>query len=293
MTRVPSPRVSVIIPTYNRSSVLQYAVRSVLSQSFTDFELLVVGDGCTDDSEDVVKAFGDSRVRWMNLPENTRHQSAPNNEGLRQARGELIAYLGHDDLWLPHHLEVLVKALDATGSGLAYSFAINVMPDGVSLWPTVPRPQRNHFGSPLCIIHRRSVTETIGGWRDNKELAVGPDVELWQRAYASGCKFTFVPRLTGVKFPASWRRDVYKTLPSHEQASWFTRIQSEPDFEAEQLVSLIVSNAAPRGVPFRETVGNFVRQSWDWMRMRLSLPWFGFAYTTRGGTEAMRRFKGL
>src|SRR5256714_13138994 len=106
------PRVTVIIATYNWSSVLPYSIGSVLRQTFTDFELLVVGDGCTDDSEQVVAAIGDPRVRWINLPANHRQQSAPNNEGLRQARGEIIAYLGHDDLWLPHHLEVLVGALD-------------------------------------------------------------------------------------------------------------------------------------------------------------------------------------
>ena len=76
------PRVTVITPTYNWSSVLPYSVGSALRQTFTDFEVLVVGDGCTDDSGAVVEAFGDERVRWINLPANTGHQSEPNNEGL-------------------------------------------------------------------------------------------------------------------------------------------------------------------------------------------------------------------
>src|SRR5438046_5361757 len=80
------PRVTVIIATYNRSNVLPYSIGSVLRQSFHDFELLVVGDGCTDDSESVVAAMGDPRVRWISLPANTGHQSGPNNEGLHQAR---------------------------------------------------------------------------------------------------------------------------------------------------------------------------------------------------------------
>src|SRR3954469_5228985 len=106
------PRVTVIIATYNWSNVLPYSIGSVLRQTFTDFELLVVGDGCTDDSEQVVASIDDPRVRWINLSANTRHQSGPNNEGLRQARGMLIAYLGHDDLWLPHHLEAHIKAIE-------------------------------------------------------------------------------------------------------------------------------------------------------------------------------------
>jgi glycosyltransferase involved in cell wall biosynthesis len=109
------PRVTVIIPTYNWSSVLPYSIGSVLAQTFTDFELLVVGDGCTDDSAAVVGAIEDPRVRWIDLQPGTGHQSGPNNEGLRQGRGELIAYLGHDDLWFRHHLSAAVAALDAGG----------------------------------------------------------------------------------------------------------------------------------------------------------------------------------
>ena len=104
-----APRVTVIMATYNWSAVLPYSIGSVLRQTFTDFELLVIGDGCTDDSEQVVTSIGDPRVHWINLPRNTRHQSGPNNEGLARARGEFIAYLGHDDLWLPHHLASHVK----------------------------------------------------------------------------------------------------------------------------------------------------------------------------------------
>ena len=106
------PRVTVIISTYNWGTVLPYSISSVLRQSFTDFEILVVGDGCTDDSEQVVTAITDPRVRWINLAVNDGHQSAPNNEGVRQSRGSIIAYLGHDDLWLPHHLEMIVTAID-------------------------------------------------------------------------------------------------------------------------------------------------------------------------------------
>jgi glycosyltransferase involved in cell wall biosynthesis len=75
------PLLTIIIPTFNWSTVLPYSIGSVLRQTFSDFEVLVVGDGCTDDSEAVVKAVGDKRVRWINLPANTGHQSGPNKEG--------------------------------------------------------------------------------------------------------------------------------------------------------------------------------------------------------------------
>ena len=106
------PRVTVVIATYNRSEVLPFSVASVLDQTLGDFELMVVGDGCTDDSEQIVGAIDDPRVTWLNLPANTGHQSGPNNAAIRRSDSELIAYLGHDDLWFPHHLDTLVGALE-------------------------------------------------------------------------------------------------------------------------------------------------------------------------------------
>ena len=97
------------------------SLRSVLAQSHADFEVLVVGDGCTDDSEAVVRGCGDTRVRWFNLPVNTGSQWAPNNHGLAEARGVRLiphcAYFGPGFLaslhlharLRHHHRQQLVK----------------------------------------------------------------------------------------------------------------------------------------------------------------------------------------
>jgi len=283
------PRVSVIIPTYNWSSVLPYSIGSVLRQTMGDFELLVVGDGCTDDSEQVVASIDDPRVRWINLPANTRHQSGPNNEGLRQARGDLIAYLGHDDLWLPHHLTAHVAAIDSTGSDLTYSLGINVGTDEGSGWPSTPHPKSGSFGSPLCIVHRKRMTEEVGGWSHYQEIDDPPDTDLWRRAHAAGYKFTFVPRLTGIKFPASWRRDVYKSRPCHEQAIWMARIESEPDFEVRQLVNFITGRRVPTGLSYREILRHLIDETISRLRRRWSL----HSFRGRRSIDDVRRFKGL
>lgn len=233
--------VTVVIATYNWSSVLPYSMGSVLRQSFTDFELLIVGDGCTDDSESVVKAFDDERVRWINLPVNSGHQSVPNNEGLRQARGDLIAYLGHDDLWLAHHLECMVAALN-DGADLAFGITEIIGP-GESYKVAAPfelKYTRGDWIPPTGIVHRRHVTDGVGGWRDYRELTVDPEVDLWQRAYDGGHKFAFVPRLTAIKFSASERPGIYRDTPHHEQAQWFERIQGDNDLETTELVALLV-----------------------------------------------------
>lgn len=290
-----SPRVTVILATYNWSSVLPYSIGSVLRQTFGDFELLVVGDGCTDDSEQVVAAIQDPRVRWINLSGNSGHQSAPNNEGLRQARGEIIAYLGHDDLWLPHHLAAHVEALDAGGADLAYSLCMLVPAGGVGHWPWIPRPREGAFSPPSCMTHRRSVTEEGGGWRDYRSLdregGGTPDAELWRRADAAGRRFTPVRRLTAIKFPAGWRRDVYLRRPFHEQAAWLARIDAEPHLEAELLVDYLVRDEVPTGIPYRDLLRHLFRQTLGRLRRRLALPlnW----HLRRRGIDDIRRFKGL
>src|ERR1017187_9841996 len=73
------PRVTVIMATYNWATVLPYSIGSVLAQTFTDFELLVMGDGCTDDSGRVVASIRDRRVHWCDLAPRAGHQSGPNN----------------------------------------------------------------------------------------------------------------------------------------------------------------------------------------------------------------------
>jgi len=235
-----SPRVTVIIPTYNWSSVLPYSIESVLAQTFTDFELLVIGDGCTDDSEQVVRGIEDRRVQWINIPRHG-HQSGPNNEGIRRARGEYIAYLGHDDLWLPHHLEVLVAALDA-GAHLAHSMVALVAPDG-----------RRRPGTllPTSCAHRRSMIDAIGGWRDFRQMKLMPELDLWQRAREAGMRFTFVPRLTAIKIPAATRRGIYQERPSHEQEAWLARIRSEPLLEVTELVNMAIRPERPPTIPHR------------------------------------------
>ena len=274
------PRVTVIMATYNWSTVLPFSIGSALAQTFTDFELLVVGDGCTDDSARVVAAIEDPRVRWIDLQPATGHQSGPNNEGLRQARGELIAYLGHDDLWLPHHLASAVAAIDA-GADLAHSILAMVLPEGRPQ-PITPVP--SGWMPPSCVVHRRRMTEDIGVWRDYRETPVNPEHELWLRAAAAGYTFAFVPRMTGVKIPASMRRDVYRDRPCHEQAAWLARIRSEPDLEVVELSKMVVALNGRFLTRFSARVSRLLSQPSQWL---------AFVWRRKGRRiRAVQRFKG-
>ena len=292
----PAPRVSVIIPTYNRSAVLRHAITSVLAQSFADYELLVVGDGCTDDSAETVARFGDARIRWINLPANSGHQSAPNNEGLAQARGELIAYLGHDDLWLPHHLATMVAGIDQ-GADLVAGMTELVGPEERRL--DIAPPQRTYhpgiYLPPSALMHRRAVSEQIGGWRDYRQTRLDPEADLCQRAIEAGFVLVMLARLTAVKFPAAWRKNAYRRTDDSEQARWMARIAGERDFEQREMIRLIYAGklgGMPRLRSYRQLWVELGRESLRWLAIR---PRGLLISLARKGAsiDAARRYKGL
>lgn len=235
------PKVTAIIPTYNWSSVLPYSIGSALNQTFSDFELLVIGDGCTDDSGEVVEEFArrDARVRWINLERNVGNQYGPNNEGIRVARGEYIAHLGHDDLWMPRHLERLVAQMES-GADMTHSLCQWILSDDSTAhwWPI------QQLVTPAAVMYRKSVTEKIGVWRDYRELVIAPDEDFFARIRGAGFKEEFSPHLGVLKFPAMTRKNVYKDNPCHEQKAYFERMTSESDFEIEQLRRMVVSSDA-------------------------------------------------
>jgi len=103
--------VSVVIPTHNRASLLARAIRSVLGQTYQNLEVIVVDDGSTDGTREVVRSFQDSRIDYLFCQKN-RGSPAARNLGLRAARGKYIAFLDDDDEWKPHKLERQVRALE-------------------------------------------------------------------------------------------------------------------------------------------------------------------------------------
>jgi glycosyltransferase involved in cell wall biosynthesis len=182
----PAPVVSVILPTYNWPSVLRHAIRSVLWQTFTEFELLVIGDGCTDDTAEVVAGFAEPRIHWDNLPANSGNQAAPNNRGLATARGEYVAYLHHDDLWLPGHLSALVKALEA-GGDVAHTLTLEVGPPPEGIRRVGGLPNSGPLGADKVyaptpsIMHRTDAARRIGGWREDWQSLVDPPDQDFRR----------------------------------------------------------------------------------------------------------------
>ena len=106
-----NPIFSIIVPTFNRADKLRGCIASIISQSFTDWELIIIDDGSTDKTNEVVHTYKDVRLRYV-LQEN-QERSAARNHGLELATGEWICFLDSDDEYAPTHLEVLYKCIKA------------------------------------------------------------------------------------------------------------------------------------------------------------------------------------
>jgi glycosyltransferase involved in cell wall biosynthesis len=241
-----TPLVSVIVATYNWSSVLRYALLSIQAQTFKDFEAFVIGDGCTDDSQQVVESLSDPRFHWENLPINHGHQSAPNNHGLALARGHWIAYLGHDDLWMPNHLELLLAKVDETIADVAFSLAVLIGApgcDGRMLFPAFERGEyeRDSVVPPSALIHRRVLVERSGNWPNHRETSGCPEGRLLTQFYDNGAKFVSLPKVTVFKFPSYWRPYSYVRRSCEEQAKFFSRMCHERDFLHSELIEVALA----------------------------------------------------
>lgn len=112
-----NPIVSVIIPTYNRANSLSKTIQSVLNQTYTSFEIIVVDDGSVDDIESVVIKFNDKRIKYYRHVLNLGG-SAARNTGIRNSIGKYIAFLDSDDEWLDNKLEIQVQAMENRSSDL-------------------------------------------------------------------------------------------------------------------------------------------------------------------------------
>ncbi|MCK4529078.1 glycosyltransferase, partial [candidate division WOR-3 bacterium] len=134
--RDEKPKVSVIIPTYNRVHLIGRAIQSVLEQSYQDFEIIVVDDASTDNTGEVVRSLKDERIRYIRHEKN-KGAAAARNTGIKVARGEYIAFQDSDDEWLPEKLEKQMKAFDNAPPevGVVYTDMQRINEDGgIEYW---------------------------------------------------------------------------------------------------------------------------------------------------------------
>lgn len=237
------PLVSVVTATYNRSSVLRAAIIALRRQTLADWEQIIVGDACSDDSEQVVASFADPRLRYVNLEENVGEQSGPNNEGIRLARGRYIAFLNHDDLWLPDHLETLIQVIESRQADLAFARGISILPDGSRrLLGAAPGGQYK----PIAEVHaslwlcRRELFTEVGPWRHSRTCWAVPSQDWLLRAWRLGKRIVASGRISVVAVHASYYRDCFRQERSTIHEELARRLGNDPGFRENEITAAAI-----------------------------------------------------
>lgn len=191
-------KVSVIIPAYNQGHYLGEAIESVLSQTYQDFEIIVVDDGSADNTSEVAQGFADPRIKYV-YQENAG-LSAARNTGIRYASGAYLTYLDSDDCFLPRKLELLLQAFTADPDlGFVAGQAILIDEHGEPLHRVfdTPLPEDSAqllLGNPLhvgAVMVRRSWQERVGFF--DVSLRSYEDWDMWLRLAWAGCAMGWVP----------------------------------------------------------------------------------------------------
>ena len=113
------PLVSVVVATYNRADLISETLDSILNQTYKIFELIVVDDGSSDNTEEIVKNYSDSRLKYIKT-DNWGGPARPRNIGIRESKGEYIAFCDNDDLWEKNKLEKQLDIIKNNNAGLCF-----------------------------------------------------------------------------------------------------------------------------------------------------------------------------
>lgn len=253
------PQVSVVVATWDRSNVLRLAIESVLRQGFGDWELLVIGDACSDDSAEVVAAFGDPRIAFTNLARNFGEQSGPNNVGCGMARGRFVAYLNHDDLWFPDHLETAVDCLERSGADLAFAPAASARRLGAEELArgsvgrfvlhgasATGRYEPYLFVPASAWVLRRELVAAVGPWRPALECHTESSQDWLFRAFRLGRSLRCTGKLGVLTLPTGERQGVYANREEHENRYYAERLRDDPRLLREQILGGVALDLAAR-----------------------------------------------
>ena len=194
------PTVTAVITTYNRADMVGRAIQSVLDQTHKDFELIVVDDCSTDNTGEIVRAFQDTRIRYIRHERN-RRLSASRNTGMKAAQGKYIAFLDDDDEWLPIKIEKQLQLAlnDSETCEVYYCGIYSVLQDGTAVGKFLPwrrgvlLPHLAKGWTPPAStpMFRKTALEQIGGHDETLKSCIDHDV--WMKMAAAGYKADFVP----------------------------------------------------------------------------------------------------
>ncbi len=188
--------VSILLPTYNGGKYIHKAIQSVLDQSFTDWELLVIDDASTDNTPEIVKRFTDPRIVYMRNESNSGIQKTL-TVGLGSAKGKYIARIDDDDIWiLRDKLFLQVSFMEKNSEYVLLGTdakVINIFGEEISvnIMPHTDKEIRSKMLSKNCFLHstimaRATCVQALGGYSENKNVLHAEDYDLWLRLGLQG-----------------------------------------------------------------------------------------------------------
>ena len=202
------PYFSVVIPTYNRADRLCSTLRSVLNQTFTEFEVLVVDDGSTDHTREVVESFADIRIKYS-WNENSGGPAKPRNRGIDAANAEWVCFLDADDIWYPEKLEEIRNAIsiDPSVDAICNDEYLLLRGSGrrkrLVYGPLVPDFYRimliegNRCSTSAMSVRKAFLDEHGLRFNTAANYVIVEDYDLWLRLAKAGAKFKFVDLVLG------------------------------------------------------------------------------------------------
>lgn len=188
------PEISVIMPVYNTGTYLKEAIDSILLQTFTDFEFIIVNDGSTDHSRDVIKSYTDSRIRYLPNEKN-EGLSYTLNKGVAAAQGRYIARMDGDDISLPERFEKQLAFLNEKNADLVATTVKRIGSDGQPLpdWHADVAHQtyqqiKHYLPKDNCLAHPTVLgkAELFKRYPYQQEQRLAEDYDLWLRLIAAG-----------------------------------------------------------------------------------------------------------
>ena len=230
------PAISVVMPTFNDGKFLREAIDSLLGQTFKDFEFIIINDGSTDDTENIINSYKDTRIRYLKNDRNFGN-TVSRNIGMNAATGTYIAIMDSDDISVPERLEIQYKYLEKH-SEIGILGGSNIFFDGHSrfyrYYPTDPEYIKSFlfFKNPLSqptVMMRRKVIIQFG-LHYNPKFENGEDFDLWYQAAVKGV------RIANLKKVMLYYRQSKSQMshPSNAQV----RIETHKTFFSEKLALL-------------------------------------------------------
>jgi glycosyltransferase involved in cell wall biosynthesis len=227
-----NPLVSIVIPTYNHAHFLEYALQSVLDQTYTNWEVIIIDNHSQDDTDEVVGRFENSKVKLLKI-HNNGVIAASRNMGVNVAKGEWIAFLDSDDRWTPNKLQVCLANFNENAELIYHD--LQIVRDHHDIFQR-KKVKSRQLKSPVLIdllvngnvisnssvIVRKRLLDQIGGIDENSKMIAAEDYNVWLRAAQITNHFFYIPEILGFYFQHNQgisRQDM--SIPSRYACSEF------------------------------------------------------------------------